>query len=98
MGTPETASFADCARSLAAMVLRGNARPQRQDNPPAKTPVSPLNCIGLFCLTQCCAGHRNDRRNCSDHKCPLWPLRAGMMPETARRKGWVVDPPEEATS
>ena len=57
------------------------------------TRLSPTKSIRLKCL-ECSAGSSREVDYCPVNPCPLWPWRFGQRPETARKRGKVVEPPE----
>ena len=57
--------------------------------------LSPLKAIRENCLT--CVGERGNVRYqmveiCTIRKCPLWPYRFGVRPETAKARGKDATP------
>ena len=52
--------------------------------------ISPLRAIRGYCLG--CAGSWHDVEHCEITDCPLYAWRFGVRPETASKRGKVVDP------
>jgi hypothetical protein len=53
--------------------------------------LTPILAIRKKCL-DCSAGSFKEVRLCPVKDCPLWTFRFGIRPETAKNKGYTIDP------
>ncbi len=71
-------------------------RPRKDGLVPTKGPNygTAMRAIKLHCK-DCCNGSAQEVALCTVYHCVLYPFRHGQMPDTARMKGKLVDPPKE---
>lgn len=81
MPAPQDERLAELLVAAKRVIFDGGRRRKRE---------SLLRVIRRKCM-DCMCGQRSMIRTCPSRNCPLWPYRSGMLPETARERGWDVD-------